>query len=51
MVIKTAEAWGLAVLGVLGLVVALNSLGVDVAGLIGGVMHSTEHWLDMPLFV
>jgi hypothetical protein len=49
MVAKTAEAWGLAVLGVLGLIVALNSLGVDVPAVIGTVLHGTAHLLDQPL--
>jgi hypothetical protein len=48
--IRTSEAWGLAILGVLGLVIALNSLGLDVANVIGTVLHGTEHLLDQPLF-
>jgi hypothetical protein len=51
MVLKTAEAWGLAILGVMGLVLALNSLGVDVTAVIGTVVRGSEHILDQPLAV
>jgi len=37
------------VLAVLGLVLALNHLGVDVMSAIGSVMHSAEHFLGQPL--
>jgi hypothetical protein len=42
-------SWFLSVLAILGLVLALNYLGVDVAAAIGSAMHSTEHFLNRPL--
>jgi hypothetical protein len=42
-------SWFLSVLAILGLVLALNHLGVDVVASIGSVLHGTEHFLGRPL--
>jgi hypothetical protein len=42
-------SWFLSVLAVLGLVLALNHLGVDATAAIGSALHSTEHFLGQPL--
>jgi hypothetical protein len=42
-------SWFLSVLAVLGLVVALNHLGVDVMSSVGSVLHGTLHLLGEPL--
>lgn len=44
-----AMSWFLVVLGVLGLVLTLNHLGVDVMASIGSVLHGTEQFLGRPL--
>ncbi|MCI4364580.1 MAG: hypothetical protein L3K10_00725 [Thermoplasmata archaeon] len=46
---KTAEAWTVSILAVLGLVIALNSLGVSVPSVLGAILHGTEHFLNQPL--
>ena len=42
-------SWFLSVLALLGLVLALNHLGVDVMATVGSVLHSTMHFLGEPL--
>ena len=42
-------SWFLSVMAVLGLVVALNHLGVDVMATVGSVLHGTLHILGEPL--
>ena len=49
MSMKTSEAWGLAIVGILGLVLALNQLGVNVPALLGTALSGTEHILNQPL--
>jgi hypothetical protein len=49
MVLKTAEAWGVAIAGVVGLVLALNQLGVDVPLGLGAVIQGTEQLLNHTL--
>jgi hypothetical protein len=49
MVAKTAEAWTISILAVLGLVLALNSLGVSVPSVLGALLHGTEQFLNRPL--
>ncbi len=49
MSMKTSEAWGLAIVGILGLVLALNQLGVDVPSLLASALQGTEHFLNQPL--
>jgi hypothetical protein len=49
MVAKTAEAWTVSILAVLGLVIALNSLGVSVPGVVGAIVHGAEHVLNHSL--
>jgi hypothetical protein len=49
MVAKTAEAWTVSILAVLGLVIALNSLGVSVPSILGAIVHGVERLLDSPL--
>ncbi|HKN06643.1 MAG TPA: hypothetical protein VJ021_03425 [Thermoplasmata archaeon] len=43
-------SWALSILGVLGLVLFLNQLGVDVTADIGTMLRGTEHFLGQPLF-
>jgi hypothetical protein len=43
------KAWFFSVIAILGLVLALNHLGVDVTAAIGAALHSTEHFLSQPL--
>jgi len=43
-------SWALSILGVLGLVLFLNQLGLDVTADIGSMMRGTEHFLAQPLF-
>ncbi len=49
MVAKTAEAWTVSILAVLGLVLALNQLGVNVPGALGAIVHGAEHVLNHAL--
>jgi hypothetical protein len=42
-------SWFVTVVIVLGLVFALNHLGVDVGAVIGSALHSAEHFLSEPL--
>src|SRR5580658_5756111 len=49
MVAKTAEAWTVSILAVLGLVIALNSLGLSVPGLLGAIVHGAERILNSPI--
>ena len=42
-------SWFLSVLAVLGLVLALNHLGVDVMSTIGSLARGMEHFLGQPL--
>ncbi|HTS33124.1 MAG TPA: hypothetical protein VMI55_04200 [Thermoplasmata archaeon] len=49
MALNTAEAWGVAIAGILGLVLALNQLGVDVPSAISSAIHGTEQLLNHPL--
>ncbi|HLM91695.1 MAG TPA: hypothetical protein VK424_06595 [Thermoplasmata archaeon] len=49
MSMKTPEAWGLAIVGILGLVLALNQMGVDVPALLGTAIRGTVHMLNQPL--
>ena len=44
-------SWFVALVGVLGLVVALHHLGVDLSATLGTALRSTEHFLGQPLFV
>jgi len=43
-------SWALSILGVLGLVLFLNQLGLDVTADIGSMLRGTEHFLAQPLF-
>jgi len=43
-------SWTLSILGVLGLVLALNHLGVNMTADIGSLLRGTEHFLGQPLF-
>ncbi|HUZ79897.1 MAG TPA: hypothetical protein VMV28_04710 [Thermoplasmata archaeon] len=45
----TFTAWLLAILAVIGLLLALDHLGVDVAGSISSGVHAVEHVLNRPL--
>ncbi len=50
--VKTMTAvmsWFISVMAVLGLVLALNHLGVDVMSAIGSFLHGTEQFLGRPL--
>ncbi len=49
MSLTTAEAWGLAVVGILALVLALNQLGVDVPSAIGAAIRGGAGILNHPL--
>jgi hypothetical protein len=49
MVAKSAEAWTISILAVLGLVLALNTLGVSVPAILGSILHGTEQVLNRPL--
>jgi hypothetical protein len=49
MVAKTAEAWTVSILAVLGLVIALNSLGVSAGVVLGSIVHGAEQILNRPL--
>jgi hypothetical protein len=49
MVAKTAEAWTVSILAVLGLVIALNTLGVSVPGALGAVAHGAAQFLNHAL--
>jgi hypothetical protein len=49
MVGKTAEAWTVSILAVLGLVIALNTLGVSAAVLVASIVHGAEQILNRPL--
>ncbi|MGD0256674.1 MAG: hypothetical protein ABSB90_02165 [Thermoplasmata archaeon] len=49
MVARTAEAWTVSILAVLGLVIALNSLGVSVPAALGAIVHGAEQVLNRPL--
>jgi len=49
MVGKTTEAWTVSILAVLGLVIALNSLGLSVPDVLGSIVHGAEHVLNHPL--
>ncbi len=42
-------SWFLSVVAILGLVLALNHLGVDVMSAIGSAVHGTEQFLGRPL--
>ncbi|MGC2789834.1 MAG: hypothetical protein WA547_07260, partial [Thermoplasmata archaeon] len=42
-------SWFLSVLAILGLVLALDRLGVDVMSTVGQVLHGTEQFLGRPL--
>jgi len=44
------SSWTLSILGVLGLVLALNHLGVDLTAQIGASMRGMEQFLGQPLF-
>ncbi|MGI0072010.1 MAG: hypothetical protein ACRECT_08120 [Thermoplasmata archaeon] len=44
-----AMSWFVSVLAVLGLVLALNHLGVDVMAMVGTMLHGAEHVLNRPL--
>src|SRR5271170_6735834 len=46
---KTTEAWTVSILAVLGLVIALNSLGLSVPDVLGSIVHGAEHILNRPL--
>ncbi|MGA9840333.1 MAG: hypothetical protein WBE40_08935 [Thermoplasmata archaeon] len=43
------KSWFLSVILVLGLVLALNHLGVDVTSAISSAMHGAAHFLNRPL--
>jgi hypothetical protein len=49
MSVHTSEAWAFAIVGLLGLVVAVNQLGVDVPALLGTAIQGAEHLLNRPL--
>jgi hypothetical protein len=49
MVGKTTEAWTVSILAVLGLVIALNSLGLSVPDVLGSIVHGAEHVLNHPV--
>jgi hypothetical protein len=49
MVMKTSEAWTLAIVGLLALILALNQLGVDVPAILGTAIQGTAHLLNRPL--
>ncbi len=49
MSLTTAEAWGVTVAGIIGLVLALNQLGVDVPSALGAAMRGTEAVLNHSL--
>ena len=49
MTLNTAEAWGVAIAGLLGLVLALNQLGVDVPTAMSAAIHGTEQFLNRSL--
>jgi hypothetical protein len=49
MAMNTSEAWALAIVGVLGMVLALNQLGVNIPALLGTALQGTEHILNRPL--
>ncbi len=49
MALNTAEAWSVAIAGILALVLALNQLGVDVPSALGAAIHGTEQLLNRPL--
>lgn len=46
---QTAEAWTVSILAILGLVIALNSLGVSVPSVLGAVVHGAERILNQSL--
>jgi hypothetical protein len=48
---SVVRAWGYAILGILGLVLALHQLGVDVAGAMSAVVQGVEQFLNRPLVV
>ncbi len=45
----TFTAWLLAILAIIALLLALDHLGVDVAGSISSGVHAVEHVLNRPL--
>ena len=47
---SVVKAWGFAIVCLLGFVLALHQLGVDVAGVMGAVVHGAEQFLNRPLF-
>ncbi len=49
MALNTAEAWGVAIAGILALVLALNQLGVDVPSSLSSAIHGTEQLLNHTL--
>jgi hypothetical protein len=46
---RTAQAWTVSILAVLGLMVALNSLGVSVPAALAAIVHAGERILDHPV--
>jgi hypothetical protein len=42
-------SWALAILGILGLVLFLQHLGVDATASVGAMLRGTEHFLAQPL--
>jgi|HubBroStandDraft_1064217.scaffolds.fasta_scaffold1456155_1 hypothetical protein len=49
MVGRTTEAWTISILAVLGLVIALNSLGLSVPEVLGSIVHGAEQILNRPI--
>jgi hypothetical protein len=49
MVGKTMEAWTISILAILGLVIALNSLGLSVPDVLGSIVHGAEQVLNRPI--
>jgi hypothetical protein len=48
---SAAKSWFVSVLGVLSLILALHSLGLNVTVGLGTVLHGAEHLLGQPLVV
>ena len=46
---SAVRAWAYSVVAVLGLVLALNHLGVDLTGTMVSVAHGTLHFLNQPI--
>jgi len=49
MSMKTSEAWGITIVLILGLVLALYQMGVNVPALLGTAFDGTAHFLNQPL--